>query len=144
MLWFTLSCRKDLRHDYDKACVQFFLRVEFPEISRIVRHKSEIAFNDAGHQIPVRFTAQSQPVHMGALVTKVLRHGHERGVKAFIDQELQEEAPEDLGLGSSLSDRRVVDFAVNPWSESFLGRPRAGWAAVQISASSTMCEVIEG
>jgi len=73
----ALPCRKDLRHDYDKAGVQFFLRVELPKIPCVIGHKREIALNDARHKIPVSFAAQSQPVHMGTLVAKILRDGHE-------------------------------------------------------------------
>src|SRR5690606_16843917 len=55
---------------------------------RVVGDKGVVLRNNAGHQIPILFAAQSQPVHMEAIVAVILSNGHERGVQAFINQEL--------------------------------------------------------
>jgi hypothetical protein len=72
-----------------------------------------------------------------------LSHGHERGVKAFINQEFHECEPADA-REPEFRGTFFDSFKRNPCSESVLGRPRAGWAAVQISANSIMRAVRAG
>ncbi|MCY1538350.1 hypothetical protein D9M68_738860 [compost metagenome] len=81
---------------------------------------------------------------MKAVVAVFLSNGHERRVQAFIDEELHEAVPGDFLDTLAESGKRFTDFTFSPCSESFFGRPRAGWAAVQISASSTIRAVTEG
>lgn len=86
----ALQCRNDLGHDDDQAGMDLLIAVEFSEIARVVGYECVVLRNNAGHQIPILFTAQSQPVDMEAIVTVILSNGHERGVQAFINQELHD------------------------------------------------------
>lgn len=141
---FSLLRGKHLRDNDHQARMQFLFRVQLPEVASIVRYEGKILLDDPRHQIPVCFAAQSQPVHMEAIVAVRLSHGHERRVKAFIDKKFQEVEPDGLKTFSFRRLRRFTDFTFRPCSESFRGRPLAGWAAAQISASSTMRSVSEG
>lgn len=120
------------------------LGVELPEVAGIIRHEGEILLDDPRHQVPVGFAAQSQPVHMETIVAVLLGHGPERRVKAFIDKKPHEVEPDGLEALSLRRLRCFTDFTFRPCSDSFFGRPLAGWAATQISASSTMRSVSEG
>lgn len=127
-----------------QARMQFLFRVQLPEVAGIVGYERKILLDDPRHQIPVGFAAQFELIHMEAIVAVRLRHGHERRVKAFIDKKFHEVEPESLETFSFRRLRRFTDFTFRPCSESFRGRPLAGWAATQISASSTMRSVSEG
>lgn len=140
----SLQHRQHLRDDNHQTRMQLFLGVELPEVAGIVRNEGEILLDDPRYQVPVGFAAQSQPVHMETIVAERLSHGHERRVKAFIDKKLHEVEPDGLETFSFRRLRCFTDFTFRPCSESFLGRPLAGWAATQISASSTMRSVSEG
>ncbi len=63
---------------------------------------------------------------MKTVVAMVLRHGHDRCVQAFIDEELHEAVPEAFREPALQRCRRFTDFSFSPCSESFFGRPRAG------------------
>lgn len=106
--------------------------------------EDEIPLDDPRHQVPIGLATQSQPIHMETLVAALWSRGHERRVKAFIDEKLHEVEPDGLGTFSFRRTRRFTDFTFRPCSESSLGRPLAGWAATQISASSTIRSVSEG
>lgn len=141
---FSLQRRKHLRDDDHQARMQFLFCVQLPEISGIVRYERKIFLDDPRHQIPVGFAAQSQPIHMETIMAVRLRHGHERCVKAFIDKKVHEVEPKGLETFSFRRLTRFTDFTFKPCSESFRGRPLAGWAATQISASSTIRSLSEG
>lgn len=81
----SLQCRNDLRHDDDQFGMDLFIAVEFSKITRVVGDKGVVLRNNARHQVPILFAAQSQPVHMEAIVAIVLSNGHERSVQAFIN-----------------------------------------------------------
>lgn len=124
--------------------MQFLFCIELPEVASIVRYEREILLDDPRHQIPIGCAAQTQPVHVETVVAVRLRHGHERRVKALVDEKFHDGEPEGVGALSPRSRRRFSDFTFRPCSECFRGRPLAGWAAAQISASSTMRSVSEG
>ena len=63
---------------------------------------------------------------MEALVAVVLSYGHERRVKAFINQEFHECEPAEDGRERGLSGILFNSFARGPCSERFFGLPRAG------------------
>ena len=71
-----------------------------------------------------------------------LGHGNERRVKAFVDHKFHDAEPDELEVVPTR--KRFVDVAFNPSSDSFRGRPLAGWAAAQISADSTIPGLRDG
>lgn len=73
--------------------MQLLFRIQFPEVACVVRHEREIIRDNAGHQIPISLAAQAKPIDVKAVVAVILRHRHERGVQAFIDEELHETVP---------------------------------------------------
>lgn len=129
---FSLQHGQYLRdNDHRKSRASFVTNVKSSSMIRGIRSQSVSPLS------PSQFTwKQSWAVR--------LSHGHERRVKAFIDKKLHEVDPDGLETFSFRRLRCFTDFTFRPCSESFLGRPLAGWAATQISASSTIRSVSEG
>ncbi|TCU33612.1 hypothetical protein EV129_115117 [Rhizobium azibense] len=109
-----LQRRQDLRDDDHKARMQFFLRIEFSKVAGVVRDEGEISLDYSRHEIPIGFAAQSQPIDVETIVAVTLGHGHERRMKAFIDEKLHEVAPDGFRAPSFESFKRFTDFTFSP------------------------------
>ncbi|WP_311044507.1 hypothetical protein [Rhizobium sp. NZLR11] len=76
--------------------------------------KVKVLLDDPRHQIPIGFAPQAQPIDVKAIVALILRHGHERCVEAFVNEELHEAVPEGFRELAVVSCKRFTDFTFSP------------------------------
>jgi hypothetical protein len=60
----ALTGRGGLRDDDNQSRMQILACIEPAKVTGVVGHEGEVLGDDPEHQVPVRFTAQAQPVHM--------------------------------------------------------------------------------